>query len=363
MTRFARTCAAVSILALATSGGCSDPASRAETTMSAPQKEAPPDTSARGAGRIEVETARIEPAPFRDTLEIRGVIAPWNEVVVATELGGFVREVSFEKGDVVDEGDVLARIGDDVAAAQLDQAEADLLAAKANFEKTSKLFERQAVPQQDLVAATSRRNRAQAVVREMEIRLERSIVRAPIAGLALERDLEPGEVVAPGATVTTLQRQDRLKIDGFVPDTEVGWLSVGRDARFLVDAYPNRAFEARVIYLAGAAETATRTFEIELSITGEHANLRPGMVGKVLLVRRTLDDAIVAPVDALVTTQDGLIAFVVEECVAHERAIEIDGRESDVALVARGLEVGDELVVSGQRDLVDGQPVRSETCP
>jgi membrane fusion protein (multidrug efflux system) len=225
------------------------------------------------------------------------------------------------------------------------------------------LFDREAVPQQDLDDATAERDRTVARVREMEIRLERSIIRAPIDGIAQNRLIEPGEVVAPGTRVTTLQRSDRLKVQANVPDTEIAWLARGRRAEVRVDAYPDRTFEARLSYLAPAADTQTRTFEVECDLPNPRRLLRPGMLARVELAKRTVEDGLVVPIDAVVQARAGLVAYVIEDCAARARPVVTGAAEGDRVLVEEGLRAGERLVVEGQRDLSDGQPVRGEGCP
>ena len=87
------------------------------------------------------------------------------------------------------------------------------------------------------------------------------------------------------------------------------------------------------------------------------------MVCRARLLRRSLSDAIAVPLDALVTRVDGQVAFVVRDCRAELREVEVAAVEGDRALVGAGLSLGEELVVEGQRDLSDGQPVESESCP
>lgn len=348
--------AAIAAASLSLSCGAS------ERQASAPAQDAGAVTTADTSARVRVTTRTLSPTVFEDRLVVTAALEAWDDVSAGAEFGGFVREVLFDDGDFVRKDAILARIGDDIAKAQLDQARADQLAADANFTKISKLFERQSVPQQDLVAATSRRDVAAATVREMEIRLERAIVRSPIAGVVHERLVEPGEIAAPGALVARVRRVDRLKAVAAVPDTEVAWLERGREARLAVDAYPQETFQATLHLIAPAADEETRTFEVEFTLDNASQRLRPGMVGRLEMPRRTVQDAIVIDLDALVTRETGPAAFVVLECIARERAVRLDGVEGRQGRVVAGLAAGDVVVVSGQRDLVDGQSVSSEAC-
>ncbi len=318
---------------------------------------APAPASGHEVPPVPVRVREVRPGRFRESLELTGTLEPRTEVTVSTENGGLVRELGFEKGDRVDRDRVLARVGDDLAESRLAQARADLAAAEANFTKVSRLFERRAVPRQDLVAATSRRDRERARVRELELLLERAVVRAPIAGVAVDRPVEVGEVLAPGTRITTLQDTDRLKVRVDVPDGEVSWIRPGTGAEVRVDAVPDRTFSARVTFVGPAADPSTRTFPVELLLDNRRGELRPGMVARVRLLHPPREDAIVVPLDAVLRRSGGFVAFVVEGGVARERRVEPGARAGGRVLVRRGLAPGDLLVVAGQRDLADGRPV------
>ena len=336
-------------------GGSGEPPSPAAGTASAA-------IPGPGERTVAVRVVELRPEPFLERLEVSGTLAPFEEVLVTSENGGLVREVAFEKGRLIREGALLCRVGDDLAEARLSQAEAELLGAEANFLKMTKLAEREAVPQQDLVSATAVRDRLLARVRESELMLERARIHAPIAGVALDRPIETGEVLAPGAMVTTLQQVNRLKVVAAVPDTEVRWLRLGGRGVLGVDAWPGREFPVTISFLSPAADAASRTFLVELELDNRDGALRPGMVSRVRFDRRSVEDGIVIPLDALVTRVEGPAAYVVEDCKASLRQVGIDSTEGDRVLVSSGLAAGDHLVIEGQRDLVDGQKVETGDC-
>ena len=342
-----RTCAVVLLAALAPLAGCHGrDGGEAARPLASPRERA-----------VAVRVVPVRPGPFRESLELTGTLEPLLEVEVSAENGGLVRELGFEKGDRVRAGDVLARVGDDLAESRLAQARAEQLAADANYEKVSRLFARQAVPRQDLVAATSRRDRARARVRELTLLLERAVVRAPIDGVAVDRPVDAGEVIPPGTRITTIQRTYRLKVRVDVPDTEVSWLRRGIPGEVRVDAWPGRTFEARVAFVGPAADAASRTFPVELTLANGTGDLRPGMVARVRLFRPALPDAIAVPIDAIVRRPEGFVAFVVRDGIARVRELDLGGRSEGRVLVRRGLSPGDLLVVAGQRDLADGARV------
>lgn len=341
------------LVAVVVVGGCGAPAGEGPSTEPAPV--------ARRDRPVPVKTVRLETVPFVERIEVTGTVEPWRDYALATEFGGAVREVAFDRGDRVVEGQVLARIGDDLAAALLAQARADLMASEANFRKVRALADRDAVPEQDRVAATARRDRDRALVEQAELRLERSVVRAPADGIVVRREVDPGEVVPPGAEVAEIHEVDRMKVVAAVPDTEIGRVETGAAARIRVDARPGEPLDGRVRLVAPAADADTRTFDVEVEVPGGFGALRPGMVVRVRLARRTLDRAVVVPQDALVVGVDGTGAFVVEDGRAVRREVVVGGSQDGRTLIREGLAPGDALVVEGQRDLADGQRVTTAT--
>lgn len=310
------------------------------------------------ASPVNVTATRLEPGSLRERIGLAGRLKPWTEVEVASELGGTVQEVRFDKGDWVGKGQELARVGTDLLEAALAEAEAELAGAKADYEKTSELFDRQAVPRQDLVAATSVFERAEARAAHARLRVGRSILRAPIAGVALDREIESGEVIPPGAHVTTLHEVSRLKAEVGIPESDISFFERGGEATIEVGAYAGEVFSGRIHFLATAARGPNRSFPAEVAIENADRRLKPGMLARVSLVKRVFEEAVVVPRDAVLERDEGNVAFVVEDGRAVLRRLETGASAGPRIVVLQGLAPGEELIVTGQRNLIDGQRVR-----
>lgn len=343
-------------LAASVGGACSStPSANGEETASA---DATGESSSE-APAVNVSVQKIHPSVLRDQLALAGRLEPWVEVRVSTELGGTVQEVGFDKGQRVAKGQVLARIGTDLLEASLAEAEAELVAAEANYNKSKELFDRQAVPRADLIAATSTYKRAEARADLAKLRVERSILRAPVSGIAIDREVERGEVVAPGSLVTVIHDVSKLKAAVGIPEDDIGFFRVGSDATIEVDAFPDRKFAGKIHFLGPAATGQNRTFPAEISIDNRSADLRPGMIVRAALVRRVYDDAVVVPRDAVLERDTGNVLFVMKGDRAELRKVKTGPSESGNIVVLEGLAAGEELIVSGHRNLIDGQKVRA----
>lgn len=319
-----------------------------ETPATALANEGPPP--------VNVSLEALQTAELTEWIELSASLEPWTEISVATELGGTVEAVGFERGDRVEAGHELARIGTDLLQAQLEEAEALLMGAEAHFDKTERLYAREAVPRQELLDATSRVDAARARVSLARLRRERSILRAPIAGVAVSRELDVGEFLLPGAPVTLLHRTDRLKASAGLPEAEVGFFHEGGRAVFTTPGVGD--VEGRLHLVGPAATGLSRTFPIEVALDNRGGRLRPGMLGRLRLVKRHVQDAVVVQRDALVERDDGLVAFVAEGDVARLRRVALGPADGGRVVVEQGLAVGERLVVLGARNLVDGQAIR-----
>lgn len=308
---------------------------------------------------VNVSVTRLGPDTLKDEVKLAGRLEPWVQVRVSTELGGTVQEVGFDKGRRVAEGQVLARVGTDLLEAELAEAEATLEHAEAEYNKVTELFNRQAVPRQDLTAATSEYHAAQARVEHARLRVERSIIRAPVSGVAITREIEPGEFLPAGTLVTTIHQISRLKAVVGIPEDDIAYFEVGAEAHIGVDAYPDREFVGKMHFVGSAATGQNRTFPAEVAIDNREGDLRAGMIVRVRLVKQVFEDRIVIPRDAVLERDTGYVVFVKEDGRAALRNVETGPSEGGHIVVLEGLMVGDELIVTGHRNLVDGQPVRA----
>jgi membrane fusion protein (multidrug efflux system) len=344
---------ALLLLAVALLPGCGGDSA----TGASPGAEAEAaETATAPATNVSVRT--VETGRLVETITLTGTLEPWQEVKVSAEIGGSVEHLGFEKGDRVEKGHELARVNAEVARIMLEEAEARLLGAEAEYDKARELVQREAVPRIELTTATARYREAVAGVEQAKIRLDRAILDAPVSGVCIDRPVEEGEVIPPGSRITTLQVQDRLKAVAGLPESLVPLFREGGEARIEVDAYRDRSFRGRIVYLAPTASPVDRTFRVEVEVLEEPRRLRPGMVTRVRLTKKVFEEALVVPEDVLVERVDGEVLFVVEEGRARLRRPKVVARSEGRAVVDSGLEPGEQLVTTGQWDLSDGAPVR-----
>ncbi len=308
--------------------------------------------------RPTVSVTPVTTTTLTDVLEISGQFEPRAEVVISSEGGGMVEEVLFDKGDRVEAGQLLARVNTDLLRVALLEAEADLAGAQADHDRVRQLVEREATPEERLTETETRLRMAEARTEAARLRFARSEVVAPAAGIIVSRDLEPGEVLAPGSRVAVLHDTSSLRATVGIPETDIAWFRVGAPAEVTLDAYPDRIVQGRITWIAPNATQPGRNFLTEIEVPNPDGSLRSGLIVRTRLERRVFEEAVVVSRDVLVERDAVLYAFVLEDGLVALREVTLGPDEGDRVVVTSGLDVGQTLLVAGHRNLIAGEAVR-----
>lgn len=169
------------------------------------------------------------------------------------------------------------------AEAAFGQAEVAVLAAEANLAAVK------ADPRsEDIAVAQAQVLEAEAALAKVDVQLAKQTLTAPRAGLISRKLVEPGELAAPGAMLLELSDLDTTKVTLYLPETEIGRVKIGQQARVYVDAYPGETFEGTVSFIANEAEFTPRNvqtqaeraslvFAVKIKLDNADQRLKPGM--------------------------------------------------------------------------------------
>jgi membrane fusion protein (multidrug efflux system) len=317
-----------------------------------------PETSQNQVRRVQVSVVTVEPSPMKDILVLPGETEACQDVRVGADTGGRVEWIGPKEGDVVKRGELIAQI--DVASlkAALDKAEAALKLAEDLYERRLKLFDRKIINQEELDKVLTEQALAKASLRQAKIEYERGFIKAPISGVVNSLFVDQGEFVDRGKPVVDLVNVDKIKINVNVPELDVRYLKSGQQTLVRVDAFPDREMPGLIDFVAYKADPATKTFHVRVLVDNPSHDIRPGMIARVVFLRRIIADALSAPLFALVDKGGERLLFVEKEGVAHARSVTIGIIEGDRVQVTKGLNPGDRLIVTGQKEVEEGMKVQ-----
>jgi RND family efflux transporter MFP subunit len=336
-------------------------------------------------------------------LDASGYVVARRQATVSSKITGKVVEVLIEEGQRVEVNEVVARLDDANAVAQVaqssaqrEQAVASLRAAQVafenavpTFERNKQQFARQIISAQDFDSAKANydaaRTSLEVAARAVEVaeaslalaqrNLDDTVVRAPFGGIVTVKAAQEGEMVSPvsaggGFTRTgigTIVDMDSLEVEVDVSENFINRVRPDQDVSVKLNAYPDWEIPARVIAIIPTADRAKATVKVRVALDERDARILPEMGVRVAF----LDDAkegsspvqvaqraVVVPEAAVQTNGDTGIVYVIEDDTVERRAVRLGARSSAGQVVLSGLESGARLAVADFAQLVDGTRVR-----
>jgi HlyD family secretion protein len=282
---------------------------------------------------ITWETVSAASGDIAVTIDATGSLEPEQTVTVGAEVSGKIAAIEVDENDRVEFGQVLARFDLEAFEVELAEARASLATAKAdvrraranvrlaalNLERTRSLAEAKVASAEELeqresageladaelAHARAQQQLAAARVEQIETKITKAVVHAPISGVVLRRAIEPGSTI-----VSTFQAPElftiaadlsRMTLDLAIDEADIGQIAVGQGARFEVDAWPDHEFVADVtkLHLSPQITGNVVTYVAELAVDNRDGLLRPGMTATATLEIGVERDVLRIPVLAL----------------------------------------------------------------
>ena len=288
------------------------------------------------SGESEAGQYRTEPVERGDlssAISATGTLGATATVEVGTQVSGTLQSVEVDFNDNVEPGQVIARIDPSTFQARVSQADAGLASAQANlaearasavnaqkdFARKSQLAERQLVSFTDRDLARAQRDQAQARVLSAQAQIQqqaanlntakldlaKTIIRSPVKGTVLARNVEPGQTVA-----ASLQTPVLFKIAGdltameiilAIDESDIGQVRVGQSATFSVDAYPEKSFQGKVKQIRLSANNVSNvvTYPVVIEVSNNEQSLLPGMTATAQIITSQKSRVLTLPSAAL----------------------------------------------------------------
>jgi membrane fusion protein (multidrug efflux system) len=312
---------------------------------------------------INVETQTLEPQQFVEEIRLTSIAMANQDVYLAAEESGVVREIYADRGARVGEGDSIAKIDDRVLAAQVAQARAAADLAAQTWERRRRLWEDDRVGSEiAYLEARFQADQTAASLTALEERLARTVIRAPFAGVLDERLVDVGAMVSPGTPVARLVDLDPIKVFAGVPERYATDVRVGAEATLEFEMLDREPYTARIRYVGATVNPENRTFPIEVSLPNPNGLVKPQMVANMAVTRSRVDEAIVVPQDALIRFENGYVVYVATErngeAVAEMREVVLGASRRNLVVIDEGVHAGERLIVVGHKEVEDGDRIR-----
>ena len=314
---------------------------------------------AGGPPAMPVEAATARADTVVDAILATGQIEAMQSIELRPDVEGRLVQILVREGSPVGRGTALFKIDDAELKAQVAQIEAERDLARQSLTRTRELLQQKASSQAELerAEATMRSNEAQ--LERLKTRLDRTVVRAPFAGVMGQRLVSLGDYVTTDTRLAALQTVSPQRASFQVPERYAEQLDPGQTVTFRVAALPGREFTGIVDFVDPVVQLPGRTILVKARVPNPKRELQAGMFIEARLATAVRPNAVVIPEDAVLPLQGSNFVWVVTDGKAARRQVELGVRTPGFVEVKSGVERAEQVVVGGQERLAEGAPVQA----
>lgn len=271
------------------------------------------------SAEMRYRTQPVERGDLTQLASANGTLNPVTLVNVGTQVSGTVRKWYADYNDQVKEGQKLLELDPALLDAQVKQSEANLANARsqlklaqANVVRARELFKLEYISRQEFDVATQALEAARAQVGQVSAQLQKdrtnlgySVIRSPVSGVVVSREVDVGQTVAASFQTPTLfkiaQDLSKMQINSSYAEADVGNLKEGQKATFRVDAFPSRNFRGVVkqVRLNPTTVQNVVTYDVVIAVDNPDLILMPGMTAYVNILVAQRKEALLVPNAAL----------------------------------------------------------------
>jgi RND family efflux transporter MFP subunit len=300
----------------------------------------------------------VEPAGegrVNDRLNALGDGDAIRSVAVTPFVSGQIAEVMVNAGDRVKQGQVVARLDDEVEKIALDRAKVELKSAETTLTRNRDL--KKIVSGADLQVAEAGVETARLAVAGAELNLERRLIRSPIDGVAGIVNITQGDYVTSATQIVTVDDRSRLLVDFWAPERFAGLIEEGQEVSAQPIARPGKSYTGKIAAIDNRIDPASRTIHLRAEIANDGDELRAGQSFEVMLALGGDRWPSVNPLSVQWDSQGSFVWRVKDHKVERVAAAVIE-RNPDRVLVDAKLAVGEMVVTEGLQRLRNGAEVQ-----
>ena len=306
---------------------------------------------------IRVITLTLEPNRLTDKINLPAAVESFENLWVKTEVSGQVVRIPVKEGQAVKERQVLVELDDRDYQLRLERIQANHRLATLDHERMAELAKKKITAETELDKIEAQLKDLSAQLKEAQLALSRTKIRAPISGRLNEIEAKIGDWLAVDKPVAQILQLEVVKVTVGIPESDVAAVLDLNEADVVIEALGNRKVRGKKIFLSRQPSTLARLYDLELAVQNPDQHILPGMFARVELVKEVFDKALVIPIYAVITQGDERFVYVERDKKAEKRHVDLGILTGWQIQVTSGLNPGDRVIVDGHRLLDDGQSV------
>jgi len=331
-------------------------------------KPSGPNAAQAPATPVAVKTALPHRGEIARTVTLPTFrVLAYQEATLYAKVSGYLKTMNVDKGDSVTNGQLLAEIEVPELLADEIQFKSETDIAQTNYERMAEARKKSPdlIVPQTVDDLRGQFEVAQAKLQRTETLLQFAHISAPFAGAITARFVDPGAYIPAATTgnpaqsvaLATLMDFSRVRVQVFVPESEVPFIHDGAPVKLTVEELPGKSFSGMVTRFAYALDQATKTMLTEIELPNPSGELRPGMYASVQIEVERKMDALLLPAPAVSIEKTGSFVFLVSDGKVKKTPVHIGFNDGTNIEITDALKTDQPVAVIGKQPLNDGQSV------
>jgi membrane fusion protein (multidrug efflux system) len=292
-----------------------------------------------------VDVMVAEPRAIDNTVEANGTIVANEYVELHPEISGRITWLHVPEGSNVQKGELIARIYDADLQAQLEKSKVLLDMYQKTEERDRQLLAINGINQSDYDLALNNVNSTKADIDYTQAQINKTIIRAPFAGVVGLRQVSIGAYVSPASVIATLQQLDKTKVDFTLPEQYAPLIKKGATVTVETDGPDSSMQKAMIIATEPQINLSSRNIKVRAVL--EKGYEKPGAFVKVLIRASTAVKSILVPTNAIIPDDKNNQLVIVKNGKANYVNVQTGLRMANNVAITEGLNAGDTVVVTG----------------
>ncbi len=307
------------------------------------------------AASLNVKVIAPVRGPAVEAVYATGNVEPVRWAKVGPKGTARIVEILAREGERVTRNQLLARLNDDEARARADQLAAQARLLRDEVQRLTPLLNKGYVGKQAYDRAVSEQRQAQANLDAARHVVEELSLRAPMDGIVLRQDGEPGETVTGAQVLFWVGEASPLRITAEVDEEDIPRVRPGQRVIIKADAFPAEALEGALGEITPKGDPLNKSYRVRVTLPPD-TKLRIGMTTEVNIITRATPDALLVPLSAV---SNGAL-WVVRDGKAERRAVKTGAADDQRIEIIEGLTGAEQIIVTPAADLKEGQAVRAK---
>lgn len=307
---------------------------------------------------VLVKTTSPTVHSFESSLSFLGTFEPARQNVIGSDASGKLISIKFEEGDQVKQGQLLAKVDDEMLQLQLQNAEVGLEGQKNDDSRYSNLAKENAVSGVQVEKTKLGVRSSELQKKQIQKQIKSTSIVAPYSGVITKKMIDLGSFVGQGTPLFELTDISSLKLTVNVPERDVLKFKLGQAVTVMADIYGDKDFKGKITNISVVADRA-HNFKVQVTVTNPKKELMAGMYGSVRLTNNESVTRLSVPRLALVGSSKNPQVYVVRNKVAYLTSFTAGTSDGEYIEVVKGIQKGDEIVVKGQVNLQDKTKIKT----